>query len=322
MPARIRGRYPATSTPSRRSRASKTAATAASGSSKTAIIPSPSRLTTSPPARPPAARSPRRPRAAARATRSSPASSAQSEKPTRSVNDDREPVVAELADPRTRRPPPRPAAPRGPASLRIPGRLLRRLAQPARDQRARLGAGRRERVAVAAVAGEQLAGDLHRLEQLRPERGADRDALSSPSLGRRPSADDYTTFRGDRYTDRCNGALARTVTSNDVTMPTPPPGHRVRADDHRPRGLLRRLPGPRDDDDVRQPRLDRAADARRLPRRLPLRARAAGGGRRRHGRRLRAGERRPGATSTSTPPPGSATRWARSSTPRPTTRRC
>ena len=30
----------------------------------------------------------------------------------------------------------------------------------------------------------------------------------------------------------------------------------------------------------------------------------------------------PSATSTSTPPPGSATRWARSSTPRPTTRRC
>ena len=52
---------------------------------------------------------------------------------------------------------------------------------------------------------------------------------------------------------------------------------------------VRPLPRPRDDDDVRQPRLDRAADARRLPRRLPLRARPAGGGRGRHGRRLRPG---------------------------------
>ena len=97
---------------------------------------------------------------------------------------------------------------------------------------------------------------------------------------------------------------------------------RVRADADRPRGQLRPLPRPRDDDDVRQPRLDRAADARRLPRRLPLRARPAGGGRGRDGRRLRPGLGPHHASSTSTPRPASATRWGRSSTPRPTTRRC
>ena len=60
----------------------------------------------------------------------------------------------------------------------------------------------------------------------------------------------------------------------------------------------------------------------RLPRRLPLRARPPGGGRRRDGGRLRAGVAAASATSTSTPRPASATRWGRSSTPRPTTRRC
>ncbi len=43
---------------------------------------------------------------------------------------------------------------------------------------------------------------------------------------------------------------------------------------------------------------------RRLPRRLQLRARAPGGGRRRHGRRLRPGERRARRWSTCTPRPG------------------
>ena len=61
---------------------------------------------------------------------------------------------------------------------------------------------------------------------------------------------------------------------------------------------------PRDDDDVRQPGLDRAADARRLPRRLPLRARPAGGGRGRHGRRLRPGLGQHHRSSTCTPRPG------------------
>ena len=66
---------------------------------------------------------------------------------------------------------------------------------------------------------------------------------------------------------------------------------RVRPDADGPRSELRPLPRPGDDDDVRQPGLDRAADARRLPLRLPLRARPAGGGRGRHGRRLRPGLR-------------------------------
>ena len=69
---------------------------------------------------------------------------------------------------------------------------------------------------------------------------------------------------------------------------------RLRAHGERPRGHLRALPGARDDDDLRQPRLDRAADARRVPRRLPLRPRPPGGGRGRDGRRLRAGLGRAG----------------------------
>ena len=69
------------------------------------------------------------------------------------------------------------------------------------------------------------------------------------------------------------------------------------------------------------PGLDRAAHARRLPRRLLLRARPAGVGRRRRGRRLRPGVGAPGARQ---PPHGARRRqrrWARSSTPRPTRRR-
>ena len=46
----------------------------------------------------------------------------------------------------------------------------------------------------------------------------------------------------------------------------------------------------RHDHDLRQSRLDRAADVPRLPRRLPLRARPPGIGRGRHGRRLRPGD--------------------------------
>ena len=73
-----------------------------------------------------------------------------------------------------------------------------------------------------------------------------------------------------------------------------------------------------DDNGVRQPGLHRAADAHRVPRGLPLRARPAGGNRRRASPTAThrpAGGRR---SSTCTPLPASATRWARSSTPRPT----
>ena len=66
---------------------------------------------------------------------------------------------------------------------------------------------------------------------------------------------------------------------------------RVRLDADGPRRQLRPVPRAWDDDDVRQPGLNRAADARRFPGRLPLRARPAGGGRGRDGRRLRAGLR-------------------------------
>src|SRR4051795_10475758 len=65
--------------------------------------------------------------------------------------------------------------------------------------------------------------------------------------------------------------------------------------DERGRGHVRDAPGAGDDRGVRQPRLDRAAVPGRLPRRLPLRARAARGGGGRHRRRLRAGERTPRA---------------------------
>ena len=66
-------------------------------------------------------------------------------------------------------------------------------------------------------------------------------------------------------------------------------------DGDRSRGRIRPLPLRRDDDYVRQPGLDRATDAGRLPGGLPLRAGPAGGGRRRDGRRLRADLRPPGA---------------------------
>ena len=55
----------------------------------------------------------------------------------------------------------------------------------------------------------------------------------------------------------------------------------LRAHDQRARGDLRPAARARDDDRVRQPGLDRAADAGGLPRRLPLRPRPAGGRRRR-----------------------------------------
>ena len=81
------------------------------------------------------------------------------------------------------------------------------------------------------------------------------------------------------------------------------------------------LRAPRHDHGVRQPRLDRAAVPRRLPRGLPLRARASTrawrSGSPTATRRRAAGPR----SSTSTPRPASATRWARSSTRRPTSRR-
>src|SRR5579875_2065094 len=61
------------------------------------------------------------------------------------------------------------------------------------------------------------------------------------------------------------------------------------------RSYLRAVPHARDDNDLRQPRLDRVADAERLPGGLPLRARAPGARRRRDRGRLRAGQRPPGA---------------------------
>ena len=65
----------------------------------------------------------------------------------------------------------------------------------------------------------------------------------------------------------------------------------LRAHDHGSRSHVRDAARPRHDHGVRQPRLDRAADARRLPRGLPLRARPARGRGSGDGRRLRAGER-------------------------------
>ena len=61
-----------------------------------------------------------------------------------------------------------------------------------------------------------------------------------------------------------------------------------------PGGLARGAPGARDDHGLRQPRVHRAPDALRAARRLPVRPRAAGGRGRRHGRRLRPGQRPPG----------------------------
>ena len=58
---------------------------------------------------------------------------------------------------------------------------------------------------------------------------------------------------------------------------------------------VRPAPRVRADDDLRQPRLDRAAVPRALPLGLPVRPRAPGGLGRRDGRRLRAGDARAGA---------------------------
>ena len=83
------------------------------------------------------------------------------------------------------------------------------------------------------------------------------------------------------------GVSARRPRRGESPIPGCP--DRVRPDADGPRRQLRPLPRAGDDDDVRQPGLDRAADARRVPRRLPLCARVAGGGRGRDGRRLRPG---------------------------------
>ena len=97
---------------------------------------------------------------------------------------------------------------------------------------------------------------------------------------------------------------------------------RLRAHDDRARGRLRLPARAGDDDDVRQPRLDRAADARATS---PTTSATCSGCRRASpwgwptASRRRAGARR---TSTCTPRRAWATGWARSSTPRPTSRRC
>ena len=102
----------------------------------------------------------------------------------------------------------------------------------------------------------------------------------------------------------------------------PKPRHRAREPaSHRARSHLRSAARPGDDDDLRQPRLDRAADVPRLPGRLPLRARPAGIGGRRHGRRLSRRRRATPPSSTCIRRWASATRWARSSPPTRTARR-
>ncbi len=91
---------------------------------------------------------------------------------------------------------------------------------------------------------------------------------------------------------------------------------------HRARSRVRAAARLRPDHRLRQPGLDRAADVRRLPRRLPLRAGPAGIGGRRHGRRLRPGHAATPPSSTCIRPWAWAMRWARSSPPTRTARRC
>ncbi len=111
---------------------------------------------------------------------------------------------------------------------------------------------------------------------------------------RRASRSDGATGVGARVATVLFGLLARRLSGHDLGDDDEAElsvGWR-RADGARSR--LRPLPRPGDDDDVRQPRLDRAADAGRLPGRFRLRAGAAGGGGGRDGRRLRAGLGPPG----------------------------
>ena len=243
---------------------------------------------------------------------SSPASSAQSEKPTRSVN-----TIASRSSPSL------PAAALGdrlpdlqrrePRLLEDPRAAPGELAEAPRHHLARLRAGGRERVAVAAVAGEQLARDPHRAASASGRRALAAPLSSSLVVGHRDSGG-ITPPRRDRYIARCNDGGA------GPDRPPAPPIESPRRD-HRPRSLLRPLPRARDDDDVRQPGLDRAADARRTS---PTTSATCSGSRRRSwsgwptATRRRAAARR---WSTCTPRPASATRWGRSSTPRRTTRR-
>ena len=82
-----------------------------------------------------------------------------------------------------------------------------------------------------------------------------------------------------------------------------------------------RLLRARPDHHLRQSRIDRVADVPRFSRRLPLRARAAGIGRARHGRRLRPGDAQRRRWSTSIRRSASATRSATCSPPSATARR-
>ena len=169
------------------------------------------------------------------------------------------------------------------------------------------------------VAGSMSIDDVNEeVGTALPQEGARTVAgLVFDRLGRRPAPGDEVRVGGTelRVAEVDGVRITRVVIRLRVT-----PGEE-KTDDDGPRRDVRDAARAGDDHDVRQPRLDRAADAGRLPRRLPLRARPPGDRRRRHGRRLRAGQRAVRRTSTSTPRPASATGWARSSTRRPTSRR-
>ncbi len=92
--------------------------------------------------------------------------------------------------------------------------------------------------------------------------------------------------------------------------------------DDRPRRRHRPAARVRNHVDLRQSRLHRAAALPRLPQGLPLRARPAGSGRRRHGGRLRAGDAQRRLRQPAFRGRASGTRWATSSPRTATARRC
>ena len=142
----------------------------------------------------------------------------------------------------------------------------------AREPRERSGIGRER-------GGQHLDGDVavraacrgrDRPRPCRPRQSARRCGKPDSCAAREAHArngPDYTRgFRGVRPSD-----------------------HNAPHDAHRTRSRCVPVAGAGDDHHLRQPRLDRAAVLPRVPRRFPLRPRPAGIGRRRHGRRLRAG---------------------------------
>ena len=198
----MRGRYPATSTSSRRSRASKTRRRGLVGVTEDGHHPVAEPLDDLAPMR--GHRRLDRPGDLAQQLERDVVAGLQ--RPVREAHEvgehDRQPIVAELAAGAVRDHLPHLQG-REPGLLEDPRPLRGRLAEPPGDQRPRVRAGGGQRVAVAAVAREQLAGELQRSHQagLEPALGGTRVIAG---LGH-PFGRQYTT-------------ISPTVTSLNVTV--------------------------------------------------------------------------------------------------------